>query len=133
MPEHHREQRRAVLEEGRVLLHYVLCAPPPWGLLRRYCRVFESEPPLKLPRLVRWSPALLRIVEPIGKGGGSQCGRLRERLNSAMVIADSASAARLYSYLRRSAFRTLIVLASIAIVEVVLLPMRLMSGGLWKS
>lgn len=81
--------RRLMIEESRALLTYVLRAPPPSSLVRRYVRALErlrDGRPMGLPRLaLRWT-GLVALLE----GVGARATELEWRLNAAVTLAEAS-------------------------------------------
>ena len=79
--------RRAILAEGRALLHYVLGAPPTPMLMRRYATSIAAsgEGARAMSGLYRKIPVLLRLAEPL-----SDRGKLSQRLRLAATLVETS-------------------------------------------
>jgi NADH dehydrogenase len=117
--------RKTVLAEGRVMLKYVLRQTPGSALIRRYARALVlagPHGPLPLPRLLRASPALLRVIEPVDRAAP-----LSRRLALATALAEASPQGE--EVLARAG-RLARILSSVAdlALDVLLLPVRLFAG-----
>ena len=120
--------RRRLLAEGRTLARYVLGAPVPSGVLRRYTRAVladDDREPLTLSLVAQACPGLLRWSEPIGATG-----RLRRRLALATRIVEMTPQAApvFHNYRDRPRLAVWIMLAWLIAIEALLLPFRLIRG-----
>jgi hypothetical protein len=119
--------RRALLVEGRRLLHYVAGAAPSLSLLHLYARALRAkgeDGALRLPRLVHLMPSLLRFMEPLSARGA--LGR-RLRVATALVARTETLSAR-----DRGRVQKLLRLAGTLAVEVAAMPLRLVAT-LWPQ
>ncbi|NUT88931.1 sugar nucleotide-binding protein [Pseudomonas corrugata] len=88
-----RGQRRQYLQEGYVLLHYLLDNPPPRSLVRRYAKALEhagKTRPVIRSQLLMCSPILLTLLDHPGilnTPGGQD---LVWRLQAALHIAEAS-------------------------------------------
>lgn len=85
-------QRRGLLQEAAILLHYLLKRPPQKSLVSRYARALQragkTRPIIHSPLLMRW-PILLALLDNPGvlhKPGGQE---LSWRLQVALGIAEA--------------------------------------------
>jgi nucleoside-diphosphate-sugar epimerase len=116
-------RRRGLLGEARVLLSYVLGAPPPKRLLRHYVRALDAsgaEDALALPPGVRRWPWLLRLAEPL-RGPSA----LSQRLLLATRLAETSAVGtdRFFAY-RGGRWGRLVRAGSALALDVLLLPLR---------
>jgi hypothetical protein len=117
--------RKTVLAEARVMLKYVLRQAPGSALIRRYARALIAtgpHGPLPLPRILHASPALLRVIEPIGRAAP-----LSRRLALATALAEASPQGE--EVLGRAG-RLIRILSSVAdlALDALLLPLRLLAG-----
>jgi len=120
-----RSSRRALINEGRILLHYIGGEQPSTQLVRRYVRALQAlglSSPVSLPPMSgRW-PMIMRVHEPL-PGTASPLAR---RLELAVSIAEaSPGGARLFAAyapaLRVVAMARLLLTLG---VELILMPVR---------
>ncbi|MDR1074896.1 MAG: sugar nucleotide-binding protein [Xanthomonadaceae bacterium] len=85
--------RRSLLEEGRVLLGYVLRDEPAASLVRRYARSIQrlrAGNPLGLPRIALYAPVWLAVLEGGSPQRAPDGGEYAWRLNAAVAIAEAS-------------------------------------------
>jgi nucleoside-diphosphate-sugar epimerase len=121
--------RKAVLAEGRVMLRYVLRQAPGGELTRHYARALKAigaHGPLPLPRLLRASPVLLRVIEPIDRAAP-----LSRRLALATALAEASPEGE---DVLASAGGLIRIISGIAdlFLDTLLLPLRLLAGLLMR-
>jgi hypothetical protein len=121
--------RKAVLAEGRVMLRYVLRQAPGGELTRHYARALKAigaHGPLPLPRLLRASPVLLRVIEPIDRAAP-----LSRRLALATALAEASPEGE---DVLASAGGLIRIISGIAdlFLDTLLLPLRLLASLLMR-
>ena len=109
--------RKRRLAEGRAFLRYILVAEPGPALIRRYARAVGPAAPLPLGGAVLRSPALLRLIEPLGAAS-----ELSRRLRIASALAEASPIGE-----RRLARTGLIGLGLHLILEGLAMPFRLLA------
>ncbi|MGA3301664.1 MAG: NAD(P)-dependent oxidoreductase [Methylovirgula sp.] len=117
---------RALIREGRTLLHYVTGSPPSASLLHLYMRALRAkgeEGALRLPRAVHAAPFLLRFMEPL-----SGRGALKSRLQIATALAARADGLRGLD--RGGRLHRLSRLAGTLLIDAAAMPTRLLAT-LW--
>lgn len=124
--------RRAMIEEGRILLHYILGRPAPLWAIRRYVRGVVSNggfAPLGLPSLASRGPGLVRLIEPVGGDGA-----LARRLYLASLVAEAtpAGAEIFHDYSGRSRLAVFGRLMVTGLIEAACMPVRLTLGRRWR-
>lgn len=120
--------RRALIREGRTLLHYVTGSPPSASLLHLYMRALRAqgeEGALRLPRVVHAAPFPLRFIEPL-----SGRGALKSRLRIATALAARTDG--LHGLDRGGRVQRLSRLAGALLIEAAALPTRLLAT-LWPQ
>ncbi|MBT2338995.1 MULTISPECIES: NAD-dependent epimerase/dehydratase family protein [Pseudomonas] len=88
-----RGQRRQRLQEGYVLLSYLLDSPPPRSLVSRYAKALEQAgktwPAIRSQRLRRW-PVLVTLLDHPGILNTPDGQDLSWRLQAALIIAEAS-------------------------------------------
>ena len=85
--------RRQLLEEGAILLRYVLGAAPSSSLLRRYALAMEqlhAGAPLVLPAALQLFPGALALLEKRLLTPGARDDALAFRLHAAVMLAEAS-------------------------------------------
>jgi hypothetical protein len=125
--------RRALVDEGRVLLTYLMAQPPPAGALKRYVLgvlATEEFRPLRLPAWVRSHPSLLRVLDPpLGRAH-----LLRQRLYLASLVAEATPVGSrlVYDYGGCGRVSALSRLIGLGMIEVAFFGPRLLGARLWQ-
>ncbi len=120
--------RRALIREGRTLLHYVTGSAPSASLLHLYMRALRAkgeEGALRLPRAVHAAPFLLRFLEPL-----SGHGALKSRLQIATVLVARTDG--LHGLDRGGRLQRLLRLAGSLLIEAAAMSARLLAT-LWPQ
>ena len=124
---------RRLVNEGAIVLRYLLGAHPRKELLRRYVRGvlrYGNGRPLALPAPVSWWPPLLRIFEPLGRAGE---GDLRTRLDMALrLIEPVAEGARLFYDPKGEGVRAITGILVTLVAEALILPLRILLGRMTR-
>ncbi|WP_080922047.1 NAD-dependent epimerase/dehydratase family protein [Pseudomonas fluorescens] len=88
-----RGQRRQCLEEGKVLLGYLLGSTPPSSLVSRYVKALEqagkTRPAIRSPLLKRW-PVLVSLLDNPGVLAATGGQDLSWRLQAALALAEAS-------------------------------------------
>jgi len=120
-------------DEARVLLTYVVGAPPPADMIELYRTAVlrhSTSRPLALPGLLHRCPALLRVCEPV-MGGSST---LKDRVYMATLIAETQrnGSRRLYRYDRTNPLVAGLRICAAMSVEAILLVPRILISAAWR-
>jgi dTDP-4-amino-4,6-dideoxygalactose transaminase len=128
--------KSAIAMEGTVLLHYVLGHKPDPKMVELYVYAIQmtvsSPVPLRLPRVAKRFPRLLRLFEPVMlRRSGKTAHPFRGRLAEASRIADIGFAPLFYDYQGTGFLRSVVGVAAVGLLEATILPIRLVFGRLW--
>jgi len=128
--------RRLLLEEGQILLNYILNRKPNNESLKIYVRSvvkWSNGLPIKLPP-VKYLPQLLRLFEPLHKTSISYPteNRLKNRLYLSTLISDVGEGSKdIYRYKKDRRIVVLLRLFGIFLVELMVFPFRFFLGKLY--
>jgi hypothetical protein len=127
----------ALHKEASVLFHYLLGREVGPHMLLLYADAVTMQTPdagpLRLPLGTQRWPALLRLFEPIKRSDASgRVNPFKQRLRLACFIADAEEAPLFYDYRGRGLAASWRRVAALGCVELFVLPVRLVFGGLWR-
>ncbi len=125
----------ALADEADVLFRYVSGRQPDRKMIQLYIYALKSATAapatLRLPRLTKMFPRLLRLFDPVLSHRSSQDHPFKSRLAVASKIANIGFAPQFYDYQGRRLVHSVAVLVGVILFEAGILPIRLVGGLLW--